>query len=213
MTIKQLLSVTVALSTFVGCSGDFSQTISISKDTIQGQVDGYFPMSTADMESVDLPVVVVISDGVVLMEEGSDQLGLEAKVRVDAPDVDVPQPKTPPRPPGPGPPGLSPPTDPPAQSPPKTINGTIAIFGEISYNANEGAFYFTNPQIKEMNFEQLPPQFETPAQKGAELLLGKYLSNNSVYTLSDEETGTRAAKSVLKSVTVKDGKLQVEIGI
>jgi len=199
---------TIAILSATGCGGALSYTLEIPQAAIQQGVEGSFPMSTEGDE--DIPIEITLSDPLVIL---NDQFGLETNIIVQLAEVTVPEPNLPPLP-GPGPMGRTPtrPKKPDALAA-KTVTGKAMISGDLSYDAAQGAFYFKNPQVKTLHFEDLPQKFEEPARGGAEQLLSKYLASNSIYTLSSDELGSHAAKSVLKSVTVQDGRLHVEIGL
>jgi hypothetical protein len=211
-----------------GC-GRFSKTISIDRETIQKSVEGYFPMSSDDAEGRKKPIRVTLTDPETLLEEGSDQLGLRLTIIAEPTDENAPPIATPPSgppiaaPPPVGPPGGKLPVpeigsdEPNSQATtvderPQVFEGTVGILGQIAYKPEEASFYYLKPKISELNFPQLPPQFETPVRTAVEVLLAKYLEEHSIYTLSDDDLKSRAAKSALKSVAVKDGKLNIEIG-
>lgn len=90
---------------------------------------------------------------------------------------------------------------------------SVTVYGGLHYVAPESAFYFQNPRIAGDSLGRLPERLKKPTTRLIERLLEKYRSKNPIYTLSDEDTSIRAAKSVLKSVTVESGKLIVEIGV
>ncbi len=211
-----------------GCGG-FSKTISIDRETIQKSVEGRFPISSDDTEGQEKPIRVTLADPETLLDEGSDQLGLRLTITAEPTDENAPpiatSPSGPPvaAPPPLGPPGRKPPIpeigsdEPDSQTTtvddrPKVFEGTVGILGEIAYKPEEASFYYLEPKISELDFPQLPPQFETPVRAAVEVLLAKYLEEHSIYTLSDDDLKSRAAKAALKSVAVKDGKLNIEIG-
>jgi len=235
----------VLLLPLVGCGG--SITLDLTQAELQARVDEYFPINSDDYAEEDLPARVTLSDPELLLENGSDRVGLRVKVSVEkkegAPDLptppsappnaesDGPRPTPPGPPPGLKPPGGLPPTGPgtpetppasPVESPPggakqldpppEKLDVTVAASGKIAYRAEEGAFYLLEPSIDEVPFQQLPSVLTEPVRKVTGQLLNKYLTENAIYTLSDEDTKTKAAKMLLKSVAVQDGKLKVELG-
>ena len=83
----------------------------------------------------------------------------------------------------------------------------------IDYRADEASFYFLDPQLEPGGLKELPGPLITPARKAIEAMLAKYFAKNSVYTLSDDQTETKAAKMLLKSVVVRNGQLEIELGL
>jgi len=193
----------------VGCGENFSQRIAIPRPLIQKTVNGWFPLSTDSFSEVDLPVRVTLSDPIVIFNEASDQCGLEIKITAQLPRPDIPRLGSPAAE-LPASRGDTPFNPDPAQ---RVIEGKVAVLFGLEYDSSDGTFYCTNPNIRELSFDSLPDRFDEPVRRGTELLLKEYLSRNSVYTLRDDEMTTSAAKAVLKSVSVKNGELYVEIGI
>src|SRR5205085_2623726 len=140
---------------------------------------------------------VTLSDPEVLLEEGSDRMGLRMRVLVE-PDA---------------PPLLDGP--PIGKQPPlrrDVFTGTLVVDGKLTYRPQEASFYYGDPTIKQLTFPHLPPGLETPVRNVAEALMAKHLQANPIYTMMDGDGKSRAAKSVLKSITVRDGKVVIEIG-
>lgn len=183
-----------------GCGKGSLATISLERTTIQAALAPYFPLSSDKLgEGEKKPIRITLSDPDVLLEEGSDRLGMRMKVVVEPTDEK----------------GLVPPFEklPPGAGPVKDpLEGTLVLHGEIHYKPEEAAFYCRNPTVATLNFPRLPPFPETAVRALAEAVLAKYLPAHPIYTLSDANLKSRAAKSVLKSVAVRNGKLDLEVG-
>lgn len=177
----------LALVLLAGCGT--STTIPIDRAVLQAAVASYFPLSSDQLGPPRKPVRVTLTDPEVLLEPGAHRVGLRFRVAVE-PDGK-----------GPLPPGK--PADP--------LTGTVTSHGALSYRPEDGAFYYSQPTIDELSFPQLPPQFEAPVRELTETLLAQYVQAKPIYTLSGD-TKSKAARLVLKSVTVRDGKLLVELG-
>jgi hypothetical protein len=213
MRITSLGFVASVILAVSGCGG-FSYEFSISSETIQSGLDEYFPMETSvDLPKRDAQVNVILSDVAVILKDGSDELGLTATINAELPEVDFPKRELPTAPPAPGPPGIRP--EPPADSQlaARTVVGTVSVFGNVSYDAEAGEFFFLNPKIRKFEVDNLPAKREDLIRRAAERLLGKYLSKHSIYKLDDGDLKNRAAKAVLKSINVRDGQLRIKIGI
>lgn len=194
--IRRLTPVALVLLALAGCSTKSSRTISLDRNTIQAGLAAYFPLSSDKLgDGARKPLRLTLTDPDVLLESGSDHLGLRVRVHVEF--LEKNGPPLPPLPDG---------------GPPKALTGTIVVRGAISYQPEKAAFFYSNPTLHELTFPQLPPQFETPVRELAEALLAKHLQANPIYTLPDSDLKSRAAKLVLKAVTVRDGKLEIELG-
>lgn len=192
------------LVALAGCGGGSGVTITIERDSIQSALAKYFPRSS-DKDG-NKPIRVTLTDPEVLLEQGSSQLGLRVKVLVERSD------EGPPPRPGNGPPFKPGPPDGGDEPPPRTFEGTVVVRGDLTYEPQTSSFHITNAKIAELKFPKLPPVLEAPVRTAAEAVMTKYLKENAIYTLPDDNVKSRAAKSVLKSIAVKDGKLEVVIG-
>ena len=236
--------------------------LTLGKAELQAGLETYFPINSDDYIEEELPASLTLSDPELILEEGSDRIGLRVAIAAQKEDAAPELPAPPagtgdgespsgappddggtlelnpplqdppgPKPPGPGQPGRllganpplpAPPGNPPVEpppidkalpaAPPEEFTGTMTISGKVAYRAEEAAFYFLEPSIDEVAIEQLPPAMDQPVRKAASKVLTKYLTENPVYTLSDEDSKIKAAKMLLKSVAVEDGKLKVELG-
>ena len=193
---------------FVGC-GKFSYTAKISRDQIQTKVDDLFPVDL--QESADLPFPAELSAAQVVLEESADVIGLRVTFTTDPP--------SPPggAPPAPKPPPFAPPgaPAPPAQPPPvgEPINGTLSVTGEVSYDAETCGFFFKNPQVEQPESSELPAELAEPLSRAAAKIVGTYLDKNPIYTLDDSKLTGKLAKALLRSVEIKNGELQVRVGL
>lgn len=214
----------VLLFTAAACSKNFSYTFEVPKEAIQQKLSEKFPMQPGSQEKEQSPLEMTISEPVVLLEEGKNQIGLKVNI-VAIPTAPVkpavafqgpPKPGIPaPQLPGPG--GKQPPA-PPAPpkialpSPPKPrFTGTATIFATVSYNANEKALHLSNPKITSLQIAQLPPPLSEPLSNMAEKALAEKFAQQPI-PLEKKTEIDQAINTFLKSVTVKNGKMLVEIG-
>lgn len=91
--------------------------------------------------------------------------------------------------------------------------GDLKIQGTLSYNAKEGAFYLKNPEIIELNINEIPPRFHEQVKQLAQKGVAKKLSNQPVYKLKDDDMKQNLAKSMLKSLQVKNKTLIATLGL
>ncbi len=94
-----------------------------------------------------------------------------------------------------------------------TASGSLKILGSLKYNAKQGAFYFHNPKIVELNIKEVPPKFHGQIKKIAQGALAKSLSRYPVYKFKDDNMKQQLAKTMLKSMQIKDQILVVTLGL
>ena len=92
-------------------------------------------------------------------------------------------------------------------------NGTLKIQGTLEYREKEAAFYFKNPEIIELNIEQIPAQFHAQVKKLAQQGASKALSRKPIYKLKEDNIKHSLAKSMLKKIEVKNKILVVTLGL
>jgi len=92
-------------------------------------------------------------------------------------------------------------------------NGTTYITGSISYNQEEGAFYFQNPRLVELKLKGVAKKQQTEIQKLAQSTITTLLASRPIYILNDNDLKQKLAKSTLESVTVAKGKLVVSLSV
>ena len=91
--------------------------------------------------------------------------------------------------------------------------GDLKIQGTLSYKASEGAFYLKDPEIVELNINEIPPRFHDQIKQLAQKGLAKKLSTQPVYKLKDDDMKQSLAKSMLKSLQVKNKTLIATLGL
>ena len=112
------------------------------------------------------------------------------------------------------PPNLPLPTDgpaPPANGQPPEFSGVATCFLTITYNSDDQSIKLSDPKITELEIKDLPSELTEPLKKIAEEKIGEKLAETSL-PLPSESLEDKAVKTFMKSVTVKNGKLLVEIG-
>ena len=93
------------------------------------------------------------------------------------------------------------------------FQGQIKIRGQLTYRADEGAFYFKAPIIEALSIEQLPQKYQAKAISIAQKSATYLLNSMPVYRLKADQLSHNVAKATLKSVTVKDEKLLLELAL
>lgn len=227
MSHRSWLLLILVLLTVSACSKNLSITFEIPKEEIQKKLDQKFPIKPGGEEKEKPPMDLTVSDPVVLLEEGKNQIGLQVNIVAipPAPPKNPPTmphgPSNPPGPPGGGPnPHLkNPPPLPPAPSktppppaPPKLrFTGTATLFASISYDPKGKAIHLSNPKITKLQIDQLPEAMTEPLSRMAEKALAQKLEEQPI-PLENKTTLDQAVTTFMKSVTVKNGKVLVEIG-
>jgi hypothetical protein len=94
----------------------------------------------------------------------------------------------------------------------RLVQGSIAGDWMIRYEPAHGEFYFDDPQIERFDIKGLSPSTQEMVARVAKPLIQEYLRRVPVYRLKPGDLRQDLARSVLKSVTVKRGKLYVVVG-
>jgi hypothetical protein len=185
--MKKPILLALAALTLSSCGGGFTKTLTFTRDEIQSKVEEKFPIKrTATV------VTLVLNDPNIVLEDGSDQIGLKANVNGKLP--------------GSGLGGLLGIGD-------DDHKGSIYVEGGIEYEPVEGTFYFTKGKIRELSIEGFPEQIQDPISKLADLAVKDNLSKVPLFTLDTKDMKEKAAKFFLKKARVKNGKLEVIVGL
>ncbi len=91
--------------------------------------------------------------------------------------------------------------------------GRAHMDGMLSYSQKDGNFYLLEPQVREVKFENIPDKYHGLVRKIFQRAIQKRLANTPVYTLDENKTKHKIAKTLLKSVKVVDRKLVLELGL
>lgn len=90
-------------------------------------------------------------------------------------------------------------------------DGRISFTGTLSYNSEQGAFYFYNPVIETLEIDRLPEVYAADVRKITQLAVTNALATYPVYKLQADDLRQKYIKSVLESVIVDGGKLLVTL--
>ncbi|MEP4079061.1 DUF1439 domain-containing protein [Haloferula sp.] len=183
-----------------GCN-KLTSTISIPKDKLQMVADAMVPVDL--QEKADLPFQATLTKAEVILEQGSDQIGIQLSYTA--------QPPAPPFPKPPAPPFGGPPSAPKPVDPEEPITGMISVTGELSYK--NGSFYFKNPTVQNLEAAGMKKDHGGPLSTAAQKIVSQHLEENAIYSLDDETTKSKMAKAVIKSVEVNNGSLLVTLGM
>lgn len=234
---RLLVLLVLVLFTVTACSKDLSITFEIPKEELQKKIEEKFPMTPPKEKA---PFEMTISNPTVILEEGKDKIGLQVNIVAElaepAGKPPLPEPKAsapiakpegkrlplpdPGSRPGPKPkiladkPDVKPPIAeklPPPPAKPR-FTGSATIFVSINYDPKIKSLRLSDPKIVKLDIAQLPDALNQPISQMAEKALTEKLAEKPI-PLENKTELEKAASSFLKSITVKNGKLLVTLGL
>ncbi|PCJ14579.1 MAG: hypothetical protein COB04_14910 [Gammaproteobacteria bacterium] len=90
--------------------------------------------------------------------------------------------------------------------------GSLQLKGTLRYDPDQGAFYLNNATIVKMTIEGVAEQYQKSIKQLSQVAVTEALQQVPVYQFN-EGLKQQFAKSVLKSVQVKDEKLLIELSL
>jgi len=185
--MKKLLLLTLVCTLILSCKGGFTRTLVFSRDEVQAKVAQKFPI---DREAAVVKLVLTHPD--VILSEGSDRIGLKTDAEAKLPGGGLL-----------GMVGIG-----------KTsYKGMIYIDGEVDYDPAAGEFFFTKGKVKELAIEGVPEQLNGPVSELADAAASNNLNKVPLFKLNEQDMKERAAKFFLKKVKIKNGKLEITVGL
>ncbi len=94
-----------------------------------------------------------------------------------------------------------------------TATGHIETEGEVVYVHEQGAFYLANPDITFFEIHPLPGNYLKPARYMIRALLTRFFSENPIFRFRESSWRHRLARTVVRNVEVRRGKLRVNFHI
>lgn len=94
-----------------------------------------------------------------------------------------------------------------------TGKGRAYVDGKLAYNPVDGSFYFNDPQVKDVKFENIPAKYHKLVGRIFQRAIARRLAKTPVYKLKENKLKHQLAKTLLKSVKVVDQKLVLELGL
>lgn len=91
--------------------------------------------------------------------------------------------------------------------------GRAKVTGNISYKKETGEFFFYKPTVAHIEIDQIPSEFHSNIKELAQYALNSAIRNKPIFKLSDNDPQQKMAKSMLKSVDVKPGKILVTLDV
>jgi len=91
--------------------------------------------------------------------------------------------------------------------------GRGLIDGDLEYRHQTGEFYLRDPKIKSLKLYDMPTEVTASVRLALQQLMRQSLPVMLVYKLQDNDLKQKMVKSVLSSVTVRNGKLFLELTV
>lgn len=92
-------------------------------------------------------------------------------------------------------------------------SGHVEIAGSLVYQADAGAFFFDNPEICQFSVMSIPSRYMIPLQRIMSNFLARRVTNIPVYTFKRQNLQHRVAKTILKTVEIKNNKLEISCSL
>lgn len=89
--------------------------------------------------------------------------------------------------------------------------GKVMLDGKVRYEKSDYSFYIDDPKIRQLSIEGVPPGMEPQLIELAQQALEPSLRGQPVYTLSDQEITESMARMMLKSMTIKDKAVVLDL--
>jgi hypothetical protein len=90
--------------------------------------------------------------------------------------------------------------------------GRVAMTGRITYVSERGAFYLIDPALENLTVDGVQAADTEQARAVIEPAVQLLLSELPVYRFDDRQLKEKIAKRVVRGVSVRDGKVYVNIG-
>lgn len=92
-----------------------------------------------------------------------------------------------------------------------TASGDVAVDGKLRYEARGGAFYLDQARIGTLHIEGVPQSYTEQIRAAVEPIVRELLATNPIYTIGGDDRASALASQQIKSVTVRNGKVFVEL--
>ena len=89
--------------------------------------------------------------------------------------------------------------------------GSAKIKGSLSYEGSQGAFYFKNPVLVDMQLRDIPNVYLPSIKEIAQLIINNKLSSIALYKLKNDDLEQSLLKYTLKSIVVENRQLLIEL--
>lgn len=92
-----------------------------------------------------------------------------------------------------------------------TATGSVSVDGKLRYQPKTGAFYLEQARITALRIDGVPATYTDQIRASVEPIVRELLASNPVYVLDDRDRSTLLSKQQIKSVTVRNGRVLVEL--
>jgi len=92
-----------------------------------------------------------------------------------------------------------------------SVSGSARIDGVLRFAGDSGKFYLDHASVEEMRIDGVPSMYLAQIQQLADGVVRDLLKDQAIYTLGQMGEPKRIMGSEIKSISVHDGKLIVEL--
>lgn len=89
--------------------------------------------------------------------------------------------------------------------------GSVYIHGQIDYLAKKGEFFLKDPRIDNLTLQGINQKIVKQIESMLELVARNSLNQFPIYRLNEEKLKHRFAKSLLKSIKIHKGQMEIEL--
>ena len=94
-----------------------------------------------------------------------------------------------------------------------SVSGLAGVDGVLRFVGRTGEFYLDDASVEELQVNGIPSLYLEQIQQAADGVVRDLLQDRPVYVLGQMGESTRIMGSKIKSVTVHDGKLVIELAL
>lgn len=94
-----------------------------------------------------------------------------------------------------------------------SMSGFARVDGELRFLSKSGEFYLDNARVEELTLNDVPPVIQNQIRQVADAALSELLRDRAIYVLGQMGESKSIMGSDIKSVTVHDGRLLIEIAM
>lgn len=94
-----------------------------------------------------------------------------------------------------------------------SVSGLARVDGVLRFMSRSGEFYLDDASVEEMQLENISPLYLDQIQQIADGVVRDLLQDRPIYVLGQMGESKRIMGSKIKSITVHDGKLIVELAL
>ncbi|MGK0398077.1 MAG: hypothetical protein ACJA0I_000367 [Gammaproteobacteria bacterium] len=92
-------------------------------------------------------------------------------------------------------------------------SGRVSFTGMLRYDNDTGAFYFDDLKLVSLNVKKVSPESLSKIKKVLQSVASQFLAKKPVFRFKDNNLKHNLAKSTLKSITVDNENLIIELGL